>query len=812
LNATGIAKPHTTGSRVYFRLIVALGSAVLAFSLYQVSAGRVSYFWLILASLTALSGGFTVPIPGVPSKISVAESFIFTNLILFGPAAGALTAALDGFLSFLHPRKKSRQLQYSAFNMASLALSAYLAGSLFFLLAGRGPVFQPPPASLRQLFLPALLMALLHYLANTGSVALIIALENHNPFLPVWLDRFRWTSVTYFAGASAATLIAANAHRLTPALVAVSLPTIFVTYFAFRSYLDKERENAHHQELDRLYLKTVETLSVAIDARESGTLGQARCVQIYARGLARAAGISNPKELRGIEAAALLLDIGNLAVPESILNNPGELSPAEFQKIMTHPVVGANILSAIDFPYPLADYVRHHHERWDGSGYPDQLQGPHIPLGARILAIADSFAALTCDRPYQKARPHSAALLTLQAGAGSRHDPLLVDTFTRVSPSLIAETLALESHPHAPPSPPNLLPSPPSASPQPPSSPNPYHDISSTRKEVAVLHDLALELAATLNLPETLSIIAAMTAKLVPFTSCSIFLYPSDRTFLQAHHSSGANAHAFQGLSLDPDESLSACVASRRHPVINASAAPDLTPIQSQLESPLSFALIHPLIFDDRCLGTLSLYASPNYPFKDDDLRIVASICQKAAPAIQNARMYGQAQQEAAADPLTRLPNIRYLRRYLAQEIAKSKRYGHPLSVLGMDLDGFKTINDSYGHQAGDRILVEVARILKSSLRQSDLLARYGGDEFVAALFDTGYEEAAQLASRLQKEIESLHLEASPGKPVRVGISIGCASYPVHGSTMEELLHAADAEMYRNKRERAAGSLAAVRG
>jgi diguanylate cyclase (GGDEF)-like protein len=794
------------GSRVYFYCMVGLGLGILGLSIYQIAGSSVGHQWLILASLTAASGWFTVPIPGVKSKISVAESFIFTNLILFGPAVGAVTAALDGFSGCLRSGKSSRHLQYPVFNMASMAISAYLAGKILFVLLDHGPLYEGSTLTLGEIILPVAAMALVHYLTNTVSVALIVALETQRDVYHIWRERFLWTSVTYFAGASAAALIVINLRSRAAAVVGVLLPLIFVTYFAFKSYLEKARENALRQQLDQLHLRTVEALSLAVDARESGTLGQAKQVQVYTRGLAREIGVTDDKELRWIEAAALLRDIGNLAVPESILNNPGELTSAEFQKVMTHPEVGANILSTIGFPPPMVEYVRHHHERWDGSGYPDGLKGTEISLGARILALADGYVALTCDRPYHRARSREHAVSDIRSWAGTRYDPELVEKFIHISDALTTQVSALGARPaedearkrtsrEEVPAEGGLI--------QRLSNLGAYGDISSTQRETSVLHELSLELGTTLNLQETLSIIATKTAKLVPFTTCVIYLLSDERGRVVAEFASGANAEAFQGYSMIFGENISGWVVAQREAVINANAGLDLAPIRGKLIVPLELALVHPLIFEQKCIGTISLYTSEENRFKDEDLRIVANISSKAAPTIQNALRYEEAQKEAVADPLTRLPNMRYLLQYFAQETAKAKRYGYPLSILGMDLDGFKKVNDRVGHQAGDRMLVEVAGALRSTLRGSDLVVRHGGDEFIAVLYQSTYEEASLLAQRLQQKIETLSVEVSPGKFVRIGISIGCASYPEHGNTLKELLEVADAEMYLDKRNRA---------
>src|SRR3954470_20702065 len=193
-----------------------------------------------------------------------------------------------------------------------------------------------------------------------------------------------------------------------------------------------EDANSHVQQVDRLYLSTIETLAMAIDAKDQITHGHIRRVQTFAVGLARRIGVTDVGLLKAIEAAALLHDTGKLAVPEYILNKPGKLTAAEFEKMKLHAAVGADILSAIDFPYPVVPIVRHHHENWDGSGYPTGLRGTEIPIGARILSVVDCFDALTSDRPYRPRLSDSDALSILIERRGTMYDPLIVDTFAKV--------------------------------------------------------------------------------------------------------------------------------------------------------------------------------------------------------------------------------------------------------------------------------------------------------------------------------------------------------------------------------------------
>src|SRR5205085_11727630 len=204
---------------------------------------------------------------------------------------------------------------------------------------------------------------------------------------------------------------------------------LVVLYFTFKTTMGRvEDADKHVEQLNRLYLSTIETLAMAIDAKDQVTHGHIRRVQTYATNLAREVGVKDSTLIRAIEAAALLHDMGKLAVPEYILNKPGKLTDAEFEKMKLHASVGADILTAIDFPYPVVPIVRHHHENWNGNGYPDGLKGTDIPIGARILSVVDCFDALTSDRPYRPKLSDEEAIAILQERRGTMYDPLIVDT------------------------------------------------------------------------------------------------------------------------------------------------------------------------------------------------------------------------------------------------------------------------------------------------------------------------------------------------------------------------------------------------
>src|SRR5437762_12660357 len=213
-------------------------------------------------------------------------------------------------------------------------------------------------------------------------------------------------------------------------------------YFIFRTYTvyigrihDQQR---HVQQVSDLHLATIEALALAIDAKDQTAQSHVRRVQLYAAAVARALGM-NENDIQGVKTAALLHDIGKLAVPEHILSKPGPLTPEEFQKIRAHPKVGADIVSSVPFPYPVAPLILSHHERWDGKGYPSGLRGEEIPLGARILSVVDYFDALMSERPYHKAMSFEAAMGLLRQESGKALDPKVVQTFVDLYPALAAE-------------------------------------------------------------------------------------------------------------------------------------------------------------------------------------------------------------------------------------------------------------------------------------------------------------------------------------------------------------------------------------
>jgi diguanylate cyclase (GGDEF)-like protein/putative nucleotidyltransferase with HDIG domain len=613
-------------------------------------------------------------------------------------------------------------------------------------------------------------------------------------------------------GAVAASLLSAPSP-LIAALVAAALA---LGYLGHRCRITEERSSA--QQAADLHLATIEALALAIDAKDQVAPNHIRRVQTYAVGLARAIGMSN-EEIQGVKVAALLHDIGKLAVPEHILAKPGPLTPEEFQKVRIHPQVGAEIIGAVPFPYPVTPLVLSHHERWDGRGYPNGLKENQIPLGARVLFTADYYDALTSDRPYHKAITPEAAIALLKQEAGKALDPRVVDAFVDVLPRLRADA---EQQEHGLP----RLAAPslqmgeglrtlgPGGVPE-KARATVFDDIAVAHKEIYALYQIAQAMGTSLGVADTMGLISSKLTTLVPFSACALFVYAEATEGLQCRFATGIDSELIQQLSLRSGQGLTGWVARNRRPLVNARPSADLEAMGSKAPTELQSALVCPLIFGDRLIGTLAVYHTEPSFYREDHRRLLDRVCEQAAAVIYNSTVFEQTQEDSLTDPLTGLPNTRSMFQHLARELARAERLKAEVSLLVMDLNDFKDINDNYGHHIGDRALREVAQVLRSAIRTYDICVRYAGDEFIVVLSGCGREEAENKRLELQSAIDRIEFEARPGQRLALSISAGAAVFPQDGESYESLLAKADSRMYRDKgarkhapaRQRAAGTL-----
>jgi diguanylate cyclase (GGDEF)-like protein len=501
--------------------------------------------------------------------------------------------------------------------------------------------------------------------------------------------------------------------------------------------------------------------------------------------------------IQGVKTAALLHDIGKLAVPEHILSKPGPLTAEEFHKIRAHPKTGADIISAVPFPYPVAPLILSHHERWDGKGYPSGLKGEEIPLGARILAVVDCFDALMADRPYHKQLSFDAALALVKQEAGQSYDPDVVEAFVRVLPSLREEVARIDQ-----PAKRSLGVDEPAPQPAPPkgAGKNVFDDIALAHKEIYALYEIAQSMGTSLGLADTMSLISGKLANLLPFSCAALFLYDAETDTLHCPFASGVDAELMQRISVRSGEGLTGWVARNRRSLVNARPSADLEAAGlGSLTTSLQSTLMCPLVFHEKFIGTLAVYHVEPMAYRDDLRRLLDRVSEQAAGVIHNALEFDRTRQDSLTDPLTGLPNTRHLYMHLNRELSRAQRLQTEVTLIVMDLDNFKDINDIHGHHVGDRALREVARVLLTAIRPYDICVRYAGDEFIIVLAGCGAGEAENKLQELQRGVEEICFEARSGRRVPLGISAGAAVFPHDGESYESLLAAADSRMYQDK-------------
>jgi diguanylate cyclase (GGDEF)-like protein/putative nucleotidyltransferase with HDIG domain len=561
--------------------------------------------------------------------------------------------------------------------------------------------------------------------------------------------------------------------------------SIFATYLIYSSARSRvQMKTAEVEALSQLHLATAEALATAIDAKDQTTHCHVRRVQIYAAGMGEVFGLS-PDEIAALKAGAVLHDVGKLAVPPHILNKPGPLTPAEFEKMKIHTIVGAQILGRVNFPYPVIPIIRHHHEQWDGRGYPDKLRGEQIPITARIISVVDCFDSIREDRPFRRGMTLDEATALLLRGAGIHFDPAVVDQFITNLPRFDAqiEALGLQHQPAVDPLDPNIA----------------YDQIKKAHREVYALYEIARTFGTSLNVEHTLEILVDKVGHVVPFDTCVVYFYDESKGYAIARHVAGKNAQKLSGRCISLGEGVTGFALANRSTVNQLHPSLDFTDINPEAAIKYRSMASLPLFKDDMLLGALSVYSNELEQYTDDHMRLLETVTRLAADALGNAMQHAAAESNALTDPLTGLPNARYLALRFDQEAARARRTDRTFQVIMLDLDEFKNVNDTFGHKIGDKMLREVAHIIETQLREYDFLARYGGDEFVALVQEVVGSQVDELCRRIENVVSKFSLMIGRTRFARVGISIGTATFGIDGDTLDQLVVAADEKMYRMK-------------
>src|SRR5580765_6635735 len=788
---------RSIGARAFIAGMALMGLVCLATALWQWQfTDPVKFTCYLIAALLASS--LKVSLPGIEGTLSV--NFLFTLLGILElslPETLAIGVASTLAQFYWRPARQIKPVQL-VFNLSQVTVSSAIAYGAYQFVVAR-VLHAPGPLAL-------LVAAIVHFGCNTAATSTIIGLTEEKSIAKVWGESHLWLFPYYMVGAAVAGLVHfLNSHIGWQSSLLV-LPPIYLMYRSYRLYLGKlEAEKLHVEQVSKLHLRTIEALALAIEAKDETTGEHLQRVRVYAMELAKELGLS-ADETEALQAASVLHDIGKLAVPEHIISKPGKLTPEEFEKMKIHPIVGAEILERVRFPYPVVPIVRAHHEKWDGSGYPYGLKGEQIPIGARILSSVDFLDAMASDRQYRRALPLNDVMQKLSAESGKSFDPRVVDVLRRryrdleqlvaqrsesvkwskLSTDLIvergvapaagfAETGVKENQEAT------FLAS-----------------IAAARQEAQMLFELSQDLGASLSLDETLSVFSVKLKRLVPYDSITIYVRHDDTLYPQ--HVSGDNFRLFESLRIPLGQGLSGWVAQNRKPIINGN--PSVEP--GYLNDPTKFstlrsALALPLEGLSGVVGVLALYRAERDAFTSDNLRILLAVSGKMALAIENALKYQQAESSATTDYLTGLPNARSLFLELDRELARCKRKETSLTVMVCDMDGFKQINDRFGHLEGNRVLRMFAQALKQSCREYDYVARMGGDEFVVIAPGLEAESAVKKADQLRELARQVGQEIC--QEDILSLSVGRSMYPEDGLDAEELLAEADRRMYMEKQQ-----------
>jgi len=797
-------------ARVFIAITAAAGVVMLGIAcMHWHSSDLLKFFCYLLIAI--LASTMKVKLPGMDSTMSVHFLFVLLGILELSLAEtlviGCTAALMQSVWKNKH-RSEAVKIIFNVFSNTSNAvcLTYFVYHSLAGFLRNSTPLL-------------LLVTACTYFLANTVPVSIVIALCEKRSMRGMWAETYFWSLPYYLVGAAVVGIISFSNRYVGWQNALLILPIMYGIYRSYQLYLgrledEKKRveiealqvaaEKRHVEQVCALHLRTIEGLALAIDAKDHTTHEHLHRVRTYAVEIAKDLNLSE-QDTDALRAAALLHDIGKLAVPDHIINKPGRLTPEEFEKMKIHPIVGADILEKVAFPYPVAPIVRAHHEKWNGKGYPDGLKGEEIPIGARILAAVDCLDALASDRQYRKALPLDEAMKSVAEEAGTSFDPKIVEILQR-------RYLELESYavrglnearndsrsfsykvergeepgagfaldiPHRRESQTDFLSS-----------------IASARQEAHTLFELSQDLGNSLSLDETLSLVAMRLRKLVPYDSIVAFILKGD--LLVPEFVSGDNFRLLSSLAIPVGTGLCGWVAQNSKPIINGNPAVETGfAYDPRKTTELRSALAVPLEGVNGLVGVLTLYQTEADAFTSDHLRVLQVITSKVAHFIENALKYRQAESSATNDFLTGLPNARDLSIHLDQELARCKREHGTVAIMVCDLNGFKAINDRYGHLAGDKVLKLFANLVREVCREYDYAARMGGDEFVVVapnMTPGSVSEKAILLSALAQEAG----REVCGKDL-LSLSMGAAFYPQDGVDTEQLLAEADRRMYLAK-------------
>jgi diguanylate cyclase (GGDEF)-like protein/putative nucleotidyltransferase with HDIG domain len=786
-------------AKIYWGLMLAASFIAFGFSVYEGTAFSALQITTLAVGLivSALLNQYRIKIPKTQTVISAKEFVAFWGIIWLGVPGGVFLALSASLLKFWFSSKSKKQALFGVFVHT---FATFVAGNVFYFILSNQAGFTRIAAAeneleVKWLMIASAAMIVAHYLLFSLITSTFLKVESDYSFTELWRKNFAWTAASYLIAAAAALLTHLIFLEFGLGLGLIILPTVVVAHLAYKIHVRRlEQKTKEISEASRIHLAMVEALATAIDARDQVGIGHVRRTQIYSVGIGEILELSSG-EIQALNTGALLHDIGKLAVPDHILNKPGRLTPAEMEKTKIHSSVGASILEKINFPYPVVPTIKYHHEMWDGSGYPEGLMKENIPLTARILSVADAYDTLRGARPYRPAVSRNEARRFLLNGAGAQFDPKIVDVFLRnlrqFEDSIEAQGLGYKFDKETT--------AETGVTTDDTSDQGYVEQIKRANREVFTLYELAKVFSSALNLNETLKLFSDKIKQFVPFDTCAIYLLDEKSEDATAVFVAGKNSATLKNKRVKIGEGATGYVLKKRQSVYNINPGLDFSFSQLDFIQEYSSMVSLPLIANEKLVGAVSLYSCELDNYEDEHMRLLETVSRIASDAIYKSLQHAETESRALTDPMTLLPNARCLQTQFEKELARASRNKSSFHVLMLDLDGFKAVNDTFGHKVGDELLKQISRVMREQLRDYDFLARYAGDEFVAIIPETCEKDVSELCERLERSVSEFSLQLAEGKRARVGVSIGAACYPNQGDTLDQILIQADKAMYRIK-------------
>jgi diguanylate cyclase (GGDEF)-like protein/putative nucleotidyltransferase with HDIG domain len=740
--------------------------------------------------------------------ISMGDVFVILILMRFGCGPALLAYWVDNTVGYTADmfrrsgfRRSAEQFRFYqwAFNLASCALSAWAMYTLYRGVLTLGLSY---PVSLISSLLS---IALGWFVVNTGTLSLALSLATNRSFWSVWQQGVGLSLLNFLGSAATAGLMGIFYERAGFLVFLLCVPIVVVFYQLYRFYIEKyEQAQSHIEDLNKLYLQTVEALASAVDAKDRYTHGHIRRVQAYAAKLASLVGFTDENELLAIQTGALLHDIGKIAIPEYILNKPTVLTETEYDKMKIHPVVGANMLSSIEFPFPLMPIVKSHHERWDGNGYPDGLKGEETPLSARILSLVDCYDALTTNRPYRSPMSRREVIDFFKRESGRAYDPAIVQVFIdnleeielagknvvvesgdvwgiketpangrkleRVQPTL-AYGKALNTEP-------------------------------AIQRELYSVFEFARADFQTLTPVEMFSFMAGKLQALIDFDAAVFYEADLTRGIVKAAHTAGPEGATLSAMSLALEQKLTGWVAANNQALCNLPPFPDFLNLPEPKPS-FQVSAIAPLNRQGEILGAISLYRKEANKFTEEEFRRLEIVASQISVLLAKWNK-SNADSAVLFDHLTGLPNAFHLYLMFDRVAMDAARYEYPLAVLSVRLDDIKAIRQKWGPMSGDEAIRAASCYLGKKLRENDMLVRSANEEFVAISPKLSRQAAENLRSHLQDELDHFRFAVRPTTEIPLHASIGIALFPEDGQDLETLLSVAEWHLRQDRELRTA--------